>query len=216
MDKLFLSLPIFEATVRTAAIGSGTAKAVVPALKRWTALQRYASSGILPIDNTPVENEIRPMPSASRTGCLPAPGAAAAAPTLSSPCSPPPRSTASIQCSGWQIRWKHCPPARTARSTRCCRLRTIRHAELSRKVGRLDAYTYVKSDTSDHALFVGGLPLDSVIRRPGSSQKFLNGRLGSLSFTPLFSCLSLYSERIVLSHGIALGADGFKEEKCLV
>ena len=50
-----------EATVRTAATGSGTAKAIEHALKRWTALQRYVSSGILPIDNNPVENAIRPI-----------------------------------------------------------------------------------------------------------------------------------------------------------
>ena len=46
---------------RTAAAGSGTAKAIDHALKRWRALQRYASSGSLPIDNNPVENAIRPI-----------------------------------------------------------------------------------------------------------------------------------------------------------
>lgn len=30
-------------------------------LKRWPALQRYAESGTLPIDNNPVENAIRPI-----------------------------------------------------------------------------------------------------------------------------------------------------------
>ena len=43
------------------AAGSGTAKAIEHALKRWPALQRYASSGNLPIDNNPVENAIRPI-----------------------------------------------------------------------------------------------------------------------------------------------------------
>ncbi len=43
------------------AAGSGTAKAIEHALKRWPALQRYASSGSLPIDNNPVENAIRPI-----------------------------------------------------------------------------------------------------------------------------------------------------------
>ncbi len=46
---------------RTVAAGSGTAKAIEHALKRWPALQRYASSGSLPIDNNPVENAIRPI-----------------------------------------------------------------------------------------------------------------------------------------------------------
>ncbi|MES2683858.1 MAG: IS66 family transposase [Pseudomonadota bacterium] len=49
------------ATQRTVAAGSGTAKAIEHALKRWPALQRYASSGTLPIDNNPVENAIRPI-----------------------------------------------------------------------------------------------------------------------------------------------------------
>jgi hypothetical protein len=38
---------------RTVAVGSATAKAIDHALKRWPALQRYASSGSLPIDNNP-------------------------------------------------------------------------------------------------------------------------------------------------------------------
>jgi len=49
------------ATQRSVAAGSGTAKAIEHALKRWPALQRYASSGNLPIDNNPVENAIRPI-----------------------------------------------------------------------------------------------------------------------------------------------------------
>jgi transposase len=49
------------ASQRTVAAGSGTAKAIDHALKRWTALQRYAHSGSLPIDNNPVENAIRPI-----------------------------------------------------------------------------------------------------------------------------------------------------------
>uniref|UniRef100_UPI003CEB66D0 IS66 family transposase n=1 Tax=Massilia sp. TWR1-2-2 TaxID=2804584 RepID=UPI003CEB66D0 len=46
---------------RTVAVGSGTAKAIDYALKRWPALLRYADSGTLPIDNNPVENTIRPI-----------------------------------------------------------------------------------------------------------------------------------------------------------
>lgn len=49
------------ASQRTVAAGSGTAKAIDHALKRWPALQRYAGSGSLPIDNNPVENAIRPI-----------------------------------------------------------------------------------------------------------------------------------------------------------
>jgi transposase len=49
------------ATQRSVATGSGTAKAIEHALKRWPALQRYAGSGSLPIDNNPVENAIRPI-----------------------------------------------------------------------------------------------------------------------------------------------------------
>lgn len=49
------------ATQGSVATGSGTAKAIDHALKRWTALERYAASGTLPIDNNPVENAIRPI-----------------------------------------------------------------------------------------------------------------------------------------------------------
>ena len=48
-------------TQSSVAAGSGPAKAIEHALKRWPALQRYASSGSLPIDNNPVENAIRPI-----------------------------------------------------------------------------------------------------------------------------------------------------------
>ncbi|SFV13254.1 IS66 family transposase [Pseudoduganella namucuonensis] len=49
------------ASRRTIAVGSATGKAIDHALKRWPALQRYAGSGSLPIDNNPVENAIRPI-----------------------------------------------------------------------------------------------------------------------------------------------------------
>lgn len=45
----------------TVADGSGTAKALDYSIKRWPALIRYADSGVLPIDNNPVENSIRPI-----------------------------------------------------------------------------------------------------------------------------------------------------------
>ncbi len=41
--------------------GSGTAKAIDYSLKRLPALCRYATAGNLPIDNSPVENDIRPI-----------------------------------------------------------------------------------------------------------------------------------------------------------
>ena len=41
--------------------GSGLARAIDYSLKRWSALARYAQSAILPIDNNPVENIIRPI-----------------------------------------------------------------------------------------------------------------------------------------------------------
>ena len=46
---------------KTVAVGSGTARAIDYALKRWPALLRYVDSGTLPIDNNPVENTIRPI-----------------------------------------------------------------------------------------------------------------------------------------------------------
>ncbi|KPU61288.1 transposase IS66 family protein [Pseudomonas fluorescens] len=40
--------------------GSPTAKALDYCLKRWIALTRYLDDGAVPIDNNPVENQIRP------------------------------------------------------------------------------------------------------------------------------------------------------------
>jgi transposase len=48
-------------TLHRVASASGTAKAIDYALKRWTALERYADSGTRPIDNNPCENAIRPI-----------------------------------------------------------------------------------------------------------------------------------------------------------
>ena len=48
-------------TRATVAHGSNTAKAIDYSLKRWPALSRYATAGHLPIDNSPVENSIRPI-----------------------------------------------------------------------------------------------------------------------------------------------------------
>lgn len=56
------------ATQRTVATGSGTGKAIEHVLKRWIALVRYADSGILPIDNNPVENAIRPIAIGKKNG----------------------------------------------------------------------------------------------------------------------------------------------------
>ena len=41
--------------------GGATARALDYSIKRWPALMRYADSGVLPIDNNPVENAIRPI-----------------------------------------------------------------------------------------------------------------------------------------------------------
>ena len=41
--------------------GTGLARAIDYSLKRWPALIRYIDNGILPIDNNPVENAIRPI-----------------------------------------------------------------------------------------------------------------------------------------------------------
>ncbi|OIQ79865.1 transposase IS66 family protein [mine drainage metagenome] len=45
----------------TVADGGATAKALDYSIKRWPALIRYVDSGVLPIDNNPVENSIRPI-----------------------------------------------------------------------------------------------------------------------------------------------------------
>lgn len=65
---------------RAVAAGSGTAKGVDHALRRWPAPERYAGSGTLPIDNNSVENAIRPILSAKRTGCSRVRNGAVAAP----------------------------------------------------------------------------------------------------------------------------------------
>jgi transposase len=46
---------------QTTADGGALARAIDYSLKRWPAILRYAASGILPIDNNPVENAIRPF-----------------------------------------------------------------------------------------------------------------------------------------------------------
>jgi len=51
---------LLETRIRVAD-GGGTAKALDYSIKRWPALIRYADSGVLPIDNNPVENAIRPI-----------------------------------------------------------------------------------------------------------------------------------------------------------
>lgn len=50
-----------QQTRLSVANGSGTAKAIDYSLKRWTAFIRYAENGVLPIDNNPIENAIRPI-----------------------------------------------------------------------------------------------------------------------------------------------------------
>ena len=41
--------------------GSATAKALDYSLRRWVALTRFADDGRLPVDNDPIENQIRPI-----------------------------------------------------------------------------------------------------------------------------------------------------------
>jgi len=48
--------------------GSGTAKAIDYSLKRWPALCRYATAGNLPVDNNPIENDIRPVAIGKKNG----------------------------------------------------------------------------------------------------------------------------------------------------
>ena len=58
LDSLFAWLSDTRVNV---APGSATAKAIDYTLRRWPAIARYVESGILPIDNNPVENTIRPI-----------------------------------------------------------------------------------------------------------------------------------------------------------
>lgn len=48
-------------TRQSTADGSALAKAIDYSLRRWPAIERYAASGNLPIDNNPIENAIRPI-----------------------------------------------------------------------------------------------------------------------------------------------------------
>lgn len=58
LDSLFAWLTDTRVNV---APGSATAKAIDYSLRRWPAIARYLESGLLPIDNNPVENTIRPI-----------------------------------------------------------------------------------------------------------------------------------------------------------
>lgn len=128
------------ATQRTVAADSGTAKAVDHALKRWPALERYAGSGTLPIDNNPVENAIRSIAIGKKnwlfTGSERASRRAAAIQSL----------FATAKLNGLDpLRWLadvlgERLPTPTARSTRCCHCRTLPNAEHAVQVGRLDAF----------------------------------------------------------------------------
>lgn len=104
-------------TQRSVAAGSGTAKAIEHALKRWPALQRYASSGSLPIDNNPVENAIRPIAIGKKNwlfaGSERAGRRAAAIQSLFATAN----SMDSIRRAGWPTLLKNSQPARTAEST---------------------------------------------------------------------------------------------------
>ncbi len=127
------------ANQRTVATGSGTAKAIEHALKRWPALQRYASSGSLPIDNNPVENAIRPIAIGKKNWLFAGSERAGRRAAAIQTCSPPPSSTVWTQRVGWLTRSKNCQLAPTARSTRCYRSQTLTSTKWRRKVGPLAA-----------------------------------------------------------------------------
>ena len=57
-----------QRTRDTVADGGSLARAMDYSLKRWPALSRYARSAILPIDNNPVENNIRPIARGKKNG----------------------------------------------------------------------------------------------------------------------------------------------------
>jgi transposase len=61
LPKLQAMQDWLQRTRDTVADGGGLARAIDYSLKRWPALARYAQSAILPIDNNPVENVIRPI-----------------------------------------------------------------------------------------------------------------------------------------------------------
>lgn len=127
------------ANQRTVAAGSGTAKAIDHALKRWPALLRYASSGSLPIDNTPVENAIRPVAIGKKNwlfaGSERAGRRAAAIQSL----------FATAKLNGLDpARWlaivpERLPTSPTARLIRCCHSPTLLSAKQAVQVGPLAA-----------------------------------------------------------------------------
>lgn len=65
------------------ALNSALAKAIVYSKRCWAALEHYAQSGIVPIDNNPVENSIRPIAIGKNTGYLRAVNGPANAPPQS-------------------------------------------------------------------------------------------------------------------------------------
>jgi transposase len=109
----------------TVADGGGLARAIDYSLKRWPALSLYARSAILPIDNNPVENIIRPIsgrsPWEKRTGYSLAPNAPGVAPPRFKSCWPPPNSTTSNLPLGSKTRWKNSPSGRIAGLMNYCR-----------------------------------------------------------------------------------------------
>jgi hypothetical protein len=95
----------------------GLARAMDYSLKRWTALSRYAHSAILPIDNNPVENIVRPIALGKKnwlfTGSERSGRSAAA-------CWPTPNSTTSNLLSGLKTRWENSPSGQIAESMSYC------------------------------------------------------------------------------------------------
>jgi transposase len=92
MDDLTAFL---DASLATISGRSELAKAIRYARSRWTALTRYLDDGTLEISNNAAERAIRPLTSAGRISCSPAPMPAASAPPRSTPSLKAPSSTAS-------------------------------------------------------------------------------------------------------------------------
>ena len=121
--------------------GSGTAKAVDHALKRWDAVPARARCR-----STTTRSRIPsiPLPSAKRTGYSPARNGPATVPHPSRDCSPQPNSRGLIRCDGrpgsWNV-FRRTPPARSTR--RCHSPPTLPNAEHAVQVTRLDEYVAV-------------------------------------------------------------------------
>ena len=136
------------ATQRVVAVGSGSGTARQrrsstrsSAGRRWPALQRYAISGSLPIDNNPVEKVIRPI-AIDNKNCLFTGSERAGRPAALAiqSLSTPPNSDGLMRRAGWPSYWNVSRRAPTARLIRCCHSPTLRNAERTVQMGPLAAH----------------------------------------------------------------------------